>query len=162
MHQSYVDGDIFITGEKKLTMVEEVVASVALVISTAILALVGIISLFYNRKIISQMQIERKDNSAAYLVCSVIPNYSISHPIFDIVMHNQGNGPAKNIQILLTLEGETELKFKFNLLGPNGKLILVTNYAGDDILKTNVRLDYDDIFGKSHHDESKIYVPGSF
>ena len=143
-------------------MVEEVVVSVALVISTAILALVGILSLFYNRKIISQMQIERKDNLTPYLVCSVIPNYSIPRPIFDIVIHNQGNGPAKNIQILLTLEGETELKFKFNLLGPNGKSILVTNKVSGDILKTNVRLDYDDVLGKSHRDESKVWAHGLF
>ena len=143
-------------------MVEEAVVSVALVVSTVILASVGIISLFYNRKIISQMQIERKDNLTPYLVCSVIPNYSIPNPIFDIVIHNQGNGPAKNIQVLLTLEGEEGLEFKFNLLGPNGKSILVTNKVNGDILKTNVRLDYDDVFGKSHHDESKIEAHGLF
>ena len=143
-------------------MMDEVVVSVALVISTAILALVGIISLFYNRKVISQMQIERKDGLTPYIVCSAIPNYSIPHPIFDIVIHNQGNGPAKNIQLLLTLEGETELKFKFDLLGPNGKSVLITNNVSGDILKTDVKVDYDDIFGESHHDESEIYVPGPF
>lgn len=153
---------ILITDEKDLTMAEEAVVSVALVISTAILALVGIISLFYNRKIISQMQIERNDNLTPYLACSVIPNYSIPTPIFDIVIHNQGNGPAKNIRISLTLEGEEELKLKLNLLGPNGKSILVTNDVNGDILETNVRLDYDDALGKSHHEESKISAHGLF
>ena len=57
-------------------MVEEAVVSVALVISTVILASVGIISLFYNRKIISQMQIERKDNLTPYLVCNRTYAYS--------------------------------------------------------------------------------------
>ena len=95
------------------------------------------------------------------IVCSVILNYSIPHPIFDIVIHNQENGPAKNIQLLLTLEDETELKFKFNLLGPNGKSILITNNVSDDILKQMLKWTMM-MSGESHHDESEIYVPGPF
>ena len=58
---------VFIIDDNDSTMVEEILVSYVLVVSTAVLAIVGIINLYHNRKIISEMKTERKYNLAPFV-----------------------------------------------------------------------------------------------
>jgi len=165
-------GHVFILEEKNAKnsmMIDQTTMSIILAISTAVLAAVGVTSLIYNRKMVSEMKIEREYNLRPFVICDVTSKPSTTLSIFYIVIHNQGKGPAKNIRIKLTsdhmiLKGKNEFKHEIHLLGPNGKseINMGVLALSENVAKINVELDYIDVFDKSFHDESEVALSSLF
>ena len=150
-------------------MLEEVIMPIVLVISTVVLAAVGVVSAIYNKKMISEMRIDREYNLEPFMTCKIKQNTGITMknkpPYLSIVFHNHGKGPAKNIKVTLTtdqniLQRKKELKKEIDALGPNeaSEIMLgIVVWTGSPEIK--FELDYADIFEKPKHHEGKIHLP---
>ena len=147
----------------------DIILSIMLVVSTVVLAVVGAISLRYNKKIISEMEIERKYNLQPFVVCDIISKPGKDFSVAYIVIHNQGRGAAKDIQIELkskmtVLKNATMLYHQIHLLGANAKteINIGPPTLSQNTAQINAKLDYSDIFGKTIHDESIIKLSSIF
>ena len=150
-------------------MLEEIIMPIVLVISTVVLAAVGVVSVIYNKKMISEMRIDREYNLEPFLTCKIKQNMGITMknklPYLSIVIHNHGKGPAKNIKATLTtdqniLQHKKELKKEIDALGPNEAsetTLGIMLWTGSPEIK--FELDYADILKKPTHHEGKIHLP---
>lgn len=143
--------------------------TIILTISTTVLAIVGITSLIYNKKMISEMKTERKYNLKPFVICDVISEQHKNLSVFYIIIHNQGKGAAKNIQIKLTsdhnvLKHTNEFNHEIHLLGPNGKskINMGVLALSQNVAEIHVELDYDDVFNESFHEVSTINLSPLF
>lgn len=166
-------GSVFILTEKKemnSLIIDQTTMSIILATSTAVLAIVGVTSLIYNKKMVSEMKIEREYNLRPFVICDVMSKKSNNNlSVFYIIVHNQGKGPAKNIKIKLTsehtvLKNEKTFNHEIHLLGPNGKSEINMGILtlSENVAKIDVQLEYIDVFGKSFHDESKLSLSPLF
>ncbi|WOV93711.1 MAG: hypothetical protein R1F52_03530 [Candidatus Nitrosoabyssus spongiisocia] len=98
-----------------------------LIISTIVLAGVGILTFLHNRQLYEIIKEERNDNLTPLLVCKIITEdqKSTASTSAHFIIHNQGKGIAYNINVKLTSEkaiikGKTEFEEIVSAIGPNG------------------------------------------
>ena len=143
----------------------ELVLSVIVGISATVLAVVGLKNVQQNKKIIAEMIEQRKYAMMPYLVCGPKSYMENKLAVWSIVVHNQGQGPASNIKISLTVDqnilcGKNEFKEEVDILGPNCTFDLrmwPEFWVGEP--KVQAKFDYVDMLEKPLHREQKIQLP---
>ena len=142
---------------------DQTTLSIILAASTTVLAIVAIIGLIYNRKIVGEMIIEREFSLRPFLVCKVISKPAKHVSVLYFVIHNQGKGPAKNIIVNLTssekiMKHESKFNTEIHLLGPEGEYEINMGFLAlnNNNVEIHAELTYEDVFNKKINDKSIV------